>query len=267
MIDLGLFRRPAFAAATLAALATGAGIIALLSYVSGLRRARPGPAADDDRVADAGVVRPERGHGGRRTPPPAPLDRPGPDGHRPRRDRRRPADALGRRHRQRRVAVRARAARGRRRHRRAERLPGSRERRQRACRTRQDWARERTTPLATSAPPLGVTVVSVVAVPSGPLTTAALVHGWNHAALVTAAVSLVGALLVLLVGERSTTATVEVRAPHDDRSGPVDFGRIGPSGWSESGLTWGHDLHHRHPAPDPLPPRRRRRGVRRSARR
>ena len=35
MLDLTLFRRPAFAAATLAALATGAGIIALMSYFSG----------------------------------------------------------------------------------------------------------------------------------------------------------------------------------------------------------------------------------------
>ena len=41
---------------------------------------------------------------------------------------------------------------------------------------------------------LGVTVVSVVAVPSGPVTAAALVDGWNRAALVTAAVSLLGAL-------------------------------------------------------------------------
>ena len=49
---------------------------------------------------------------------------------------------------------------------------------------------------------LGVTIVSVVAVPSGPVTPAALVDGWNRAALVTAAVSLVGALVVLLVGER-----------------------------------------------------------------
>jgi hypothetical protein len=61
---------------------------------------------------------------------------------------------------------------------------------------------------------LGVTVVSVVAVPSGPLTTAALVDGWNHAALVTAAVSLAGALAVLLVGERSSTPLVEVLVPH-----------------------------------------------------
>ncbi|MFZ2012638.1 MAG: MFS transporter [Nocardioides sp.] len=60
---------------------------------------------------------------------------------------------------------------------------------------------------------LGVTVVSVVAVPSGPLTNAALVAGWNRAALVTAAVSLVGALVVLLVGKRPAPATVEVRPP------------------------------------------------------
>jgi MFS family permease len=49
---------------------------------------------------------------------------------------------------------------------------------------------------------LGVTVVSVVAAPSGPVSSASLVDGWNRAALVTAAVSLVGALVVLLVGER-----------------------------------------------------------------
>src|SRR5262249_40741006 len=35
MLDLGLFRRPAFAAVTLAAAATGAGVIALLSFMSG----------------------------------------------------------------------------------------------------------------------------------------------------------------------------------------------------------------------------------------
>lgn len=53
---------------------------------------------------------------------------------------------------------------------------------------------------------LGVTVVSVVAIPSGAATTAALVAGWNRAALVTAAVSLAGALVVLLVGERRAVA-------------------------------------------------------------
>jgi hypothetical protein len=78
---------------------------------------------------------------------------------------------------------------------------------------------------------LGVTVVSVVAVPSGPLTTAALVEGWNHAALVTAAVSLAGALVVLLVGERVSRTKVEVRSPYGDRvdqSSPV--GMAHPSG-------------------------------------
>ena len=55
---------------------------------------------------------------------------------------------------------------------------------------------------------LGVTVVSVVAVPSGPVTASALVDGWNRAALVTAAVSLLGALVVLLVGERAAVPIV-----------------------------------------------------------
>jgi len=53
----------------------------------------------------------------------------------------------------------------------------------------------------------------------------------RYAALVTAAVSLVGALLVLLVGERVTAATVEVRAPHEagvDQSTVV--GSAHPSG-------------------------------------
>jgi MFS family permease len=50
---------------------------------------------------------------------------------------------------------------------------------------------------------LGVTVVSIVATPSGVPTTASLVAGWNHAALVTAAVSLVGAVGVALVGQRA----------------------------------------------------------------
>ena len=35
MLDLALFRQPPFVAATLAALATGAGVIALMSYLSG----------------------------------------------------------------------------------------------------------------------------------------------------------------------------------------------------------------------------------------
>ncbi len=50
---------------------------------------------------------------------------------------------------------------------------------------------------------LGVTVVSLVAAPSGVPSAGSLVAGWNHAALVTAAVSLVGAVGVALVGERA----------------------------------------------------------------
>src|SRR5262249_21166586 len=63
---------------------------------------------------------------------------------------------------------------------------------------------------------LGVTVVSVVAAPSGTATVCSLVAGWNRAALVTAAVSLVGALVVLLVGERaSVAAPAEIRSPRE----------------------------------------------------
>ncbi len=63
---------------------------------------------------------------------------------------------------------------------------------------------------------VGVTVVAVVAAPSGAVTPAALVDGWNRAALVTAAVSLVGALVVLLVGERRAVAVpAEIRSPQE----------------------------------------------------
>jgi MFS family permease len=63
---------------------------------------------------------------------------------------------------------------------------------------------------------LGVTVVSVVAAPSGLPTAAALVAGWNRAALVTAAVSLVGAAAVTLVGVRPTAqAPAEIRSPQE----------------------------------------------------
>ena len=70
---------------------------------------------------------------------------------------------------------------------------------------------------------LGVTVVSVVAAPSGPVTSAALVDGWNRAALVTAAVSLVGALAVLLVGERRPV--VEAASGRPARPRPATSGR------------------------------------------
>ena len=55
---------------------------------------------------------------------------------------------------------------------------------------------------------LGVTVVSVVAVPAGATTPADLVVGWNHAALITTAVTVVGALAVLVVGERRQASVV-----------------------------------------------------------
>jgi MFS family permease len=53
---------------------------------------------------------------------------------------------------------------------------------------------------------LGVTVVSLVAAPSGVPTPGSLVAGWNQAVLVTAAVSLLGALVVARVGERAAAS-------------------------------------------------------------
>lgn len=49
---------------------------------------------------------------------------------------------------------------------------------------------------------LGVTIVSVVAAPAGVVSAASLTNGWNRAVLVTAAVSVLGALLVPAVGGR-----------------------------------------------------------------
>jgi hypothetical protein len=60
---------------------------------------------------------------------------------------------------------------------------------------------------------LGVTVVSVVAAPSAVATTGPLVAGWNRAVLVTAAVSLVGAVAVVLVGERAVARAPEAEIP------------------------------------------------------
>ncbi len=74
---------------------------------------------------------------------------------------------------------------------------------------------------------LGVTVVSIVAAPSGVVTSAALVDGWNRAVLVTVAVSMVGALAVLVVGRPR---------PGPEPSGPVESARIGSSAWSGSEL-------------------------------
>ncbi len=60
---------------------------------------------------------------------------------------------------------------------------------------------------------LGVTVVSVVAAPVGAVTAQGLVDGWHRAALVTALVSLAGAAGVALLGERTVRA--DVAAPAD----------------------------------------------------
>ena len=64
---------------------------------------------------------------------------------------------------------------------------------------------------------LGVTIVSVVAAPSEVPTPASLVAGWNQAALVTAAVSLLGAVGVAWVGERAVAAepVAENPSPQD----------------------------------------------------
>lgn len=56
---------------------------------------------------------------------------------------------------------------------------------------------------------LGVTVVSVVAAPAGAVSAQGLVDGWHRAVLVTAAVSLVGAAGVALLGERATQVPPE----------------------------------------------------------
>jgi MFS family permease len=53
---------------------------------------------------------------------------------------------------------------------------------------------------------LGVTVVLIVASPGGAVTSAGLVSGWNRAAVVTALVSLVGAAGVLVLGERTAAS-------------------------------------------------------------
>jgi MFS family permease len=64
---------------------------------------------------------------------------------------------------------------------------------------------------------LGVTLVPLVAAPSGVATAGSLVAGWNRAALVTALVSLAGAVGVVLVGERSAAVASlpEMRSPQE----------------------------------------------------
>ncbi len=55
---------------------------------------------------------------------------------------------------------------------------------------------------------LGVTVVAVVAAPAGALSASALADGWDRSVLVTAAVTLVGAVVVVLCGRRQPSAGV-----------------------------------------------------------
>lgn len=212
MLDLALFRRPAFGAVTLAALATGAGIIALLSYVSGFAatalrleptttawlmlawsgpsvvtaiasrrlpqgwtgRARMGGALAVIAVGQLLVAGLDTGSGAWRFVPGLLL-----------------AGvatgvlnaALGRES----VASVPPAQAG----------LGS--------------GANNTARYLGSA--LGVTVVSVVAAPTGAATAASLVDGWNRAALLTAAVSFAGALLVLLVGGRRPRAAADEGGP------------------------------------------------------
>lgn len=64
---------------------------------------------------------------------------------------------------------------------------------------------------------LGVTIVSIVAAPSGAANAGSLIAGWNEAAIVTAVVSLVGALAVALVGERvpAVVPVAEIESPQE----------------------------------------------------
>jgi predicted MFS family arabinose efflux permease len=221
MIDLGLFRRPAFAAVTIAALATGAGIIALLSFVSGfaglalglpptttawLMLAWSGPS-----VASAVVARrlPHHWTGRARLGFALVVIAVGQLmlwGVTPASGAWRFVPGL----------LVAGVASG---------VLNAALGRESISSVPPDQAAlgsgaNNTARYLGSA--LGVTVVSVVAAPSGSVTDAALVAGWNRAALVTAAVSLLGAVLVLLVGERSPAATVEVLAPREvDQSAGV----------------------------------------------
>jgi MFS family permease len=207
MIDLGLFRRPAFAAVTAAALATGGGIIALLSFVSGFA----GVALGLPPTTTAWLM----------------LAWSGPSVVTALAARRLPHHWTGRARMGSALAVIAAgqlmlwgvdtsstAARF---------VPGLLLAGVATGVLNAALGRES----VASVPPgqaglgsganntarylgsaLGVTVVSVVAVPSGPVTASALVDGWNRAALVTAAVSLLGALVVLVVGERATVPVV-----------------------------------------------------------
>jgi MFS family permease len=62
---------------------------------------------------------------------------------------------------------------------------------------------------------LGVTIVSIVAAPSGVPSPGSLIAGWNEAAVVTAAVTLLGAVAVALIGERlpAVVPLAEIESP------------------------------------------------------
>lgn len=68
---------------------------------------------------------------------------------------------------------------------------------------------------------VGVTIVSVVAAPVGAVTTQGLVDGWHRAVLVTAAVSFVGAAGVAFLGERTARRSARGSAPSDAPVGGV----------------------------------------------
>ena len=211
MLDLGLFRRPAFAAVTVAAIANGAGVIALLSYVSGFLGVAYGRSAwsaawlmlvwSVPSIATALTAKrlPERWTGRHRMSAALVLMGAGlllltglSEGSGP--ERFVPGllvagigsgylnAALGRE-----SVASVPAGQG---------GLGS--------------GANNTARYLGSA--LGVTVVSVVAAPSAVPTPGSLIAGWNEAAVVTAAVTLVGALVVALVGERAAVPLPEIRS-------------------------------------------------------
>ncbi|CAM3786115.1 MFS transporter [Nocardioides zeicaulis] len=205
MLDLGLFRRPAFRAVTLAGLATGAGIIALMSYVSGFVGAALGISATTaawlmlawslPSVVTAVLARrlPPAWSGRARMSVALALVAVG------------QLMVLG-------VGTGSGPARF---------LPGLLLAGVATGVLNAAMGRES----VASVPPgqaglgsganntarylgsaLGVTVVSVVAAPAGAVTAQGLVDGWHRAVAVTAVVSLVGAVGVALLGERTPAA-------------------------------------------------------------
>lgn len=216
MIDLGLFRRPAFAAVTLAAVANGAGVIALLSYLSGFLGVAYGRSAwsaawlmltwSAPSVVTALAARrlPERWTGRARMAAALTLMGVG-------------------------LAMLAGLSAG---SGVARFVPGlvvagvgsgflnaalGRESVASVPAGQAGLGSGANNTARYLGSALGVTIVSVVAAPSGVPTPAAFVDGWNHAALVTAAVTLVGAFGVALVGEGAVAAepSAEIPSPQE----------------------------------------------------